>query len=304
MHFDFDDVTVGEIGLLSELPQHTSLRALARARSLDPVKVTRVIQGLELKLGVKLVQRSNLGIRLTQDGERLASRAASLLGNLRDFEKARSSGPVQSYGETLTVGSRGFLNVFFAAPVLQAINGRGGRERGLSFIDLSPDDAADAARKGFLDICIGFESEPLGATWEFAPIGQLVWAIFGRARHPLAAGATRADLQRYRIANHCFWNGSHVVASDGLLKDRYGVRQLGHGTQTAQAALEVAAVTDQLACVPAIVARDLLESGRIVPIDVAETEPIRTDVYLGVHTERISRADRDALLAALAKKLA
>lgn len=174
MHLNFDDVTVGEISLLAELPQHSSLRALARARGLDPVKVTRVIQGLEGKLGVKLVQRSNLGIQLTQEGEQLASRAGGLLPNLRDFEKARSGGPLQSYRQTLTVGSRGFLNVFLAGAVLQAINGRGAQERGLTFVDLSPDDAAEAARKGFLDICIGFEASPLGATWEFASAGHLV----------------------------------------------------------------------------------------------------------------------------------
>jgi DNA-binding transcriptional LysR family regulator len=301
----FDDVTVGEIGLLAELPHHSSLRALARARGVDPVKLTRVVQGLEAKLGVKLLQRSNLGIRLTQDGTRLAERARGLLGDLRDFEKARSSDPVQSYEQNLTVGSRGFLNIHLAAVVLQAINGRGGgRERGLTFVDLSPDETAEAARQGFLDLCIGFEASPLGASWEFLPIGQLSWGIFGRARHPLATGATRADLLRYRIANHCFWNGSHIVVVDGLLKDRYGVRQLGHGTQTAQAALEVASASDQLACVPTIVARDLVEAGKIVAIDVEATEPIRTEVYLGVRTDRISRSDRDALVVALGKKLA
>lgn len=299
----FDDVTIGEISLLSELPQHHSLRALARSRNLDPVKLTRLVQGLETKLGAKILQRSNLGVRLTQEGVSLAQRALRLLADLRDFENARTTGPVQDYDSRLTVGSRGFLNVYLAACVLQALNRDGHIERGLTFVDLSPGESAEAARQGFLDITIGFETFELGTNWEFTKLGQLTWSIFGRLRHPLATGAKAADLVHYRIANHCFWNGSHVVISDGLLKDRYGVRQLGHGTQTAQAALEIAASTDQLACVPRIVARDLLAAGRIVEISISGTEPIATEVYLGVRTDRVTIMDRKALLSTIPKQL-
>lgn len=300
---DLADVTIGEIGLLAELPQHPSLRALARSRSMDPVRLTRTIQGLEAKLGLKLLQRSNLGVQLTQEGARFAEQARHLLDELRSFEETRWPGPVQRYESTLTVASRGFLNVYLVPTVLAALNGRGLKERGINFVDLSPDETAEAASKGFIDICISFEAMPFASNWEFKLAGHLVWAIFARARHPLALGASKSDLLRYRIANHCFWNGSHLVVADGLLMSKYGVRQLGHGTQTAQAALEVAAASDQLACAPAIVARDYLAAGKLVAIDVEGTEPIQTEVYLGVRSDRITRPDRDALLRELGKSL-
>ncbi|GAB2906391.1 LysR substrate-binding domain-containing protein [Paralcaligenes ginsengisoli] len=63
---------------LLALTEHSSLSAASQSLGIAQPVLTRSIQQLELELGVKLVERSARGTRLTEDGARLALRARKI----------------------------------------------------------------------------------------------------------------------------------------------------------------------------------------------------------------------------------
>lgn len=86
---------------LLALTEHASLGSAAQALGIAQPVLTRSIQQLEAELGVKLVQRSARGTRLTEDGELLALRArkieAEMLRAHEEIEQRRGS-PVGRVG--------------------------------------------------------------------------------------------------------------------------------------------------------------------------------------------------------------
>lgn len=73
------------------LAQTGSVRSSADRLAVNPSTVTRRLEGLESRLGVKLFVRSHTGLELTADGSDLYARLAPLAVDLRDLEATLSS---------------------------------------------------------------------------------------------------------------------------------------------------------------------------------------------------------------------
>lgn len=282
---NIEDLTVRDIALLTRLPATTSLRVLARALGMEPSNLSRSIKSLEEQLGVELLKRSSVGVTATAEARLIAKKAVAICDAVRDLPIV-SSASIQPYERFLNLGSRGFVNTYVAPALCAAFQRDAAETCGLRFLDLSPDESMHAAKGAVIDALVGFEDASLGRNWVSSEVGTLSWKLYAAARHPSLSSASRLDVALLRVGHHCSFDGKGLVTSDGLLFDSLGVRQVGHGAQSAYTALAIAAATDQLACVPAIVAKAMLDGGQIAEVEV-EGLSISTPVYLSVHSERV-----------------
>lgn len=297
----FDDLTIRELGFIAALPSYASLRSAALQMNISPVAVTRLLQSVERKLRTRLVERSPHGITLTHRGEGMVRAAEKATIALRGLDPAPLNVPA-SFGKAFTIGARGFLNVCLSAAVIHGFNAV--RDSiGLRFLDLSPEATADAVKAGFIDMAITCEKADFGRSWVARRAGEIAWRVYGRALHPLAGGAARQDLAAYRLGHMAYWNGRNVVSSEQDSHAALGIPQHGYGAQTAATALAVAAATDQLVCVPAILARESVRLGKVVEIEVIGWEPLSTEVFVGARNDRMSRRHFDGVTQAVASAL-
>lgn len=300
----FADFTAMDFELLARLAEQRSLREIALALQLDPANISRRVAELESKLELKLITRSNAGIQATHDGHQVAEEARRVLAALRAFDVGRRARQTQSsYTDYLTIGARGFLNTFLAAAVFRGLRAESNSKTGLRFLDQSPDESRMAAKQGLVDIVLGIEAEGLGRAWMGSQVGELKWRLYARTRHPLGFGGKISDLQNYRVAHHCFWNGQRLQQGVGML-DSLGIEHNGHGTETVATALALVCVSDQVVCAPSLVTQPMLEAGHIQELHLEGFSEIRTPLYLTLHVDRVSAAAQKMLKRELAETCA
>lgn len=70
---------------------HRGFASAARALKLSPSAVTRLVAGLEERLGVRLLHRTTRAVRLTDPGARFLDRARRLLADLDEAERIAES---------------------------------------------------------------------------------------------------------------------------------------------------------------------------------------------------------------------
>ncbi len=285
----FADFTFADFEMLVRLPEHSSLRDVAASLDMDPAKVSRRVADIENRLGTKLLTRSNMGVVVTQDGHHVAVQARRVLGALKEFDVARRTESGSQYEDFITVGARGFLNAYAGAAAYRALAEGLSARTGLRFLDQSPEESREAAKRGTVDIVIGVEADGLGKAWMSTHVGDLRWRLYANARHPLTFGGTVSDLRNYRVAHHCFWNGQRIATSAGLL-EAVGIAHNGYGTETAATAMALLQVSDHVVCAPSLVARDLLASGVIAELRIEGIDETSTPLHMALHQDRISGA--------------
>lgn len=298
---DLDALSVQDIKMISDLPQFDSLRSWAQSQNHTVAKASRLLKRIESTLQVELVRRTNKGIASTLEGEDLASKAREALQYIERFASIETSPNLRPFKDFLTIGTRGFLGSTLSPCLLRAVHNL---NIGLKVLELSPKQTVDAAKAGALDVILGFEPLKLGKNWICESVGRLEWRIYGRYGHPLTQ-ITRVgprELETYRIAHNVFWDGKKLVTNEGLLNASHKIRQLGHGSQSAATAIAFAAETEQLVCVPKIVALDALKLAKVVEISTVDVKPIEVEVFLAVHTEQISNRVLKAIKSELHSK--
>jgi DNA-binding transcriptional LysR family regulator len=66
---------VRELGFFLRVSEEASFSAAARSLDLDPSTISKVIQRLENRLGVRLFHRTSRVLQLTQEGEQFLAAA-------------------------------------------------------------------------------------------------------------------------------------------------------------------------------------------------------------------------------------
>ena len=207
---------------------------------------------------------------------------------------------VAPFERSIVFGARGFLGIAMARQLVAVAQTAG---VGLQIIDLSPLDTATAVREESLGIVLGLEDIDYGRNWQRRKLGFLRWEIHARSGHPLELGATKADIIKFRLGHHIFWDGRRLVSSEGSFHDQLGVGQLGFGTQTTAAAIAVAMASDQLIIIPEIAAREYVSLGRLIEIPVSTEFHQTVPVFLHGHQDRVSKKIWTTLIGEITRAL-
>lgn len=103
MKLDIDDLR-----FMLELDRHGSLAALARAENITPPAITKRLNQLEARLGLRLALRTTRRLQLTHEGHLLAQHATGVLGQMQAIEEALQARSQVVAGKLKVHGPLGF----------------------------------------------------------------------------------------------------------------------------------------------------------------------------------------------------
>lgn len=296
---NFKDLTMRDIETLSDIPKIKSLRSYALSKSLTPANLSKIIQKLEKSTEHKLLVRSNLGVKATHEAIEIALKAKEVLKSLEVMAMTKTSEGIDEFTQTITVGTRGFLNAALAPAILKSL-----KENGLNFevrfVDLSPDDLRQAIRHGDVDMAITLEKENYGNLWHSKRVASLEWGVYARSGHPLQnKKPSLEEVSEYFFTSPTYWDGTKVKRMDDKLPIPKEYKNFGHGIQTTQTAISVITVTDQLTFIPFISAKRSEKLGEIVNIKMPTTKKVKDQLYIHVHQDRIDQRTYTAISEAV-----
>jgi DNA-binding transcriptional LysR family regulator len=293
------ELTIEELMLLGEIEAYRSLNHWATIRGITAMKATRILSSLESKLGIQILIRSRQGVIMTAEAKQLIELAKEVIRQIQKLEDHISKDHIKSYPEFLVIGARGYLNVSFSAVFVGIL---GSEKRGLQFLDFSPRETIEVARNEVINLALTLEPIDFGKNWVQEKLGELVWGLFGRSDHPLFQ-SEKAKLEDFRICHHAFWDGRNLQSNYGFTIQGTGLRQMGHGTESAFTALNSTLGTDHLALVPRIVANSFLKQGLVREYQKATFPEQTQTLYLSSNSTVLTQKEWTQIKAALVSEL-
>lgn len=260
---NLDDLALKDIKLISHLPRMNSIRKYSKEVNLTPAFISKRIKQLEEVLNSQLIDRSVKGITITEQGKQYSLWARKLIEKSEEIQKYRI-GSNSNYTSYLNIGMRGFLNTTLIGAFTQSI-----QNKGLRFIDLSPNDTDKITSKGSLDITITIQEKDFGKNWHCEHIGKMKWSVYARADHELQTLQLN-EIINYKIAFATYYDGTTIISGDDFLNIPPELKSKGHGIQTATTAIALAKHTDQLIYIPDIVALEDLNDNKLKQIPIVD----------------------------------
>jgi len=89
---------IRELGFFLRVSEEASFSAAARSLDLDPSTISKVIQRLENRLGVRLFHRTSRVLQLTQEGEQFLAAAQKVMQALEEAEAAVGTATTEATG--------------------------------------------------------------------------------------------------------------------------------------------------------------------------------------------------------------
>jgi len=108
-----------EIGAFFAVVEHGGFSAAARALGMSQPALSRAVDRLEARLGVRLLQRSTRRVHLTEIGATFAADARRALGALEDAERAASDTGTSLRGALRVSAPSAFTRVRLALPTAE-----------------------------------------------------------------------------------------------------------------------------------------------------------------------------------------
>ncbi len=112
-------ISTDDLGFFHVVANSPSLAEAARKLNVTPPAVTQRLRALEVRVGVKLIDRTSRGLSLTDEGELIASEGAAIIGAIDDLSERLASRTSQVRGHLRIAAPHGFGRRF-VAPVAQA----------------------------------------------------------------------------------------------------------------------------------------------------------------------------------------
>lgn len=108
---------IRELAFFLRVSEEASFSAAARSLDLDPSTISKVVQRLENRLGVRLFHRTSRVLRLTQEGERFLTAAQKVMQALEEAEESLSPAMSEPSG-LLRLGSSAAFARFWLTPLI------------------------------------------------------------------------------------------------------------------------------------------------------------------------------------------
>lgn len=140
--------------VLAAVARHGSVTEAARELHYSQPSVSHHLSRLEAATGVKLVQRVGRGIRLTPEGELLASRATEIVGRVDAATNELTAQVGLRTGRVRLAANASVLSTIVPNAAIALAEAHPGLE--LSVIDRHPEEALQMLRHGEIDVALVF----------------------------------------------------------------------------------------------------------------------------------------------------
>src|SRR3954454_6872775 len=140
--------------VLSAVARHGSVTEAAKHLHYSQSSVSHHLSRLEASTGAKLVQRVGRGIRLTPEGELLASRASEIVGRVDAAANELAARVGLEAGRVRLAANASAMSTIAPRAAAALDNAHPGLE--LSLIELHPADGLLALRQGKVDVALTY----------------------------------------------------------------------------------------------------------------------------------------------------
>ena len=296
---DIEELKFKEINILLSLFQTKSVRELARQRGTTAGHISKVIQGVETKLGFQLVNRSNLGVLPTPKAQEILP----ILEEAIDFQRRlQSPSSKLSKQDFLGFASTSFFSTHLIPQIFSQMEESYPNTR-CRIIDLQPNHFIPAALRNGFQVCVHLKNMDWPKTWTSAKVGNLQWTLCCRKDHPVLKKKTVNNITKYPFVYPAYWSSEGIQYGDDHCPVPIGKRIRGYETATATAAAEVVQSTDQLAFLPELIIRTKIQSGELIPIKISSWKTVQEPVYLTVKSEYVKQKTFQWLKEAVSAEL-
>jgi DNA-binding transcriptional LysR family regulator len=260
--------TLYEMRILVELEKTRSIRELARRDQVAPSQISKAVKRLEIKGDSRLLERSVHGVTLTDEGRRTAKIFRQILSHASKLMEESENQPTKVLG----VGSTSFL----INHLLVRITGdKGLHPWRLRFLEINPDQMTVAGLRHAFDLAFHFGKVDWPASWHQEKIGEINWSLCCRTGHPLNESPSVKDILKYPFVMPSYWSQEGLTLGNDSCPIPMGKRIRGHETSTAEAALGIVRVTDQVGYLPEILIGTYEKLGEVRRLEIraARTQP-------------------------------
>lgn len=284
---NINDLTIQDLEILSQLPKMTSIRSFAQNLDITPSFLSKKIKRLENTIGITLIKRSTQGISITEEATEAIKTAREIVEKISKITNTR---PVQKEDlKVINIGTRGFLNSALIPLILNHFQNKNIKRR-FQFIDMSPDDQMNAAKKNEVDILITLKKTNFGDSWLTNSLKPIKWNVYAGRNHPLAK-KKNISLEKalvYPFTKPSFWDGNSIMTINDSLPIKRKNLTFGHSIQNTQSAISIITNTNQLTYMPDIAALRSLELGEIVKLSIFDIDTKEDQLFISVHSDRVS----------------
>lgn len=284
IHEGIRQVTIRDLEVFREACIRGSLRAAGRVFRLEAPHVSKILARVEARIGVKLVERSAKGVAPTLAGQ-------ELLETIRRLDESLSgrSTPMGARGgdtrKILSCGAASFLSVYVWSRVAARLEPTFPFR--LRVTELGSASLMELGVRGHVDLALHTSNLTWTKSWASKLAGELRWGLYGRAMHPLTSTTTAARVMEFPFIIPVYLAGDGIQMGEDFCPLAVGQRRHGTEVSTAAIGMQIAASTDELIFAPQIVAKPLIESGRLGEILVTDWKPVREKLWLTAHRDRV-----------------
>jgi DNA-binding transcriptional LysR family regulator len=294
------DIRFREVQILIELIKTKSVRELARNLGTTPGQISKVIKGLEMRLGVNLLNRSMYGIESTAE----AVDILPFLEGIQDLHQRMQGELKKEAKETfLSVASSSFVSTVLLPKILNEYKPDDRNPVRFRFIDLPPSQFVQVGLRNGFQLCVHMDAIDWPKTWTSIEVGQVNWDLYCRWDHPIAKKPTLDRILKTPFVYPVYWSDEGIRFGDDNCPVNIRKRVRGHETATATSAVEMVLGSDQLGFLPHIITDHLVAQKSLKKITVPSWKPVRKTMYLTVKNDFIKQAVFLQLKDILQKKL-
>lgn len=281
-----DDIKLKDIHLLMDLLKTKSIRDLARSQKVSPGQISKQVRGLELKLGVQLLERSSHGVEV-------AAEALSILPYLKGIYHLH----LKMIGELrpdrredfLCFASTSFITTHLLPRVLSEYELQVPNTR-FRTIDLPPNRFIPVGLRSGFQLCVHMGDLDWPKTWTSAELGTISWNLYCRAENPIGKRPGLEKVLQYPFVYPVYWSDEGIRYGNDSCPVGISKRILGHETATAVSAAEMVRYTDHIGFLPSLVTNPLVQAGELRKLTVKSWKPIQEKVYLTVKNDYIKQS--------------
>jgi DNA-binding transcriptional LysR family regulator len=279
------DITIQELEILCDLPKHSSLRSLARARYIEPSRISKIVKSLEDKLNSQLIVRSPTGVVPTEDALELGEKVTDLLKTIYELKKPKTKENAEQ--TILTITSTGFLNTFIAQNLVKEISNEFPTTK-LRFIDSSPSESVELTSKHLVDALVCFDKKfKSPKVYQKIQLGKMQWFLYCRKGHPASSARTLEEISQYSIIRPTYWDQVKIVEGDDGLAIKENQKIYGHQCNNTFTALSIIENSNDLVYLPSAAVSPPAFKNVITKLNIKESETKNQPVFLYLHKDRV-----------------
>lgn len=270
-----------------------SIREVARRLNSTSGQVSKTIQNLEKRLGIKLFRRSTAGVLLTSHGAELQALAQAMLETGERIE-GLLSGKKQKLEKVLAIAGTSFLNTHFITPIVCQLSKKIEKTT-FRFLDLAPDQIVAVGLRGGFEMAVHYGALSWPSTWSSESLGKSKWNLCARKDHPLRRCPQIKQILEFPFVVPTYWTQEGLVRGNDQFPIPISKRKIGFETATADAAIPILLETNQIAFLPELLTRNFVKSNQIRILKVEEKISIEKEIFLSVKSDIVPAAVFNAL---------